>query len=92
MFVNPLDYSLPGTVASPWDFPGKNIGVLRGLPFPSPGNLPNSGNKPTSPALQVDSLPIERSGKPYPNLTHMDKLSDHLLLLLLPLTVLSQGP
>ena len=27
-----------------------------GLPFPSPGDLPNPGIKPTSPALQVDSL------------------------------------
>ena len=30
-----------------------------GLPFPSPGDLPNPGIKPRSPALQVDSLPIE---------------------------------
>ena len=29
------------------------------LPFPSPGALPNSGIKPRSPALQVDSLPKE---------------------------------
>ena len=28
-----------------------------GLPFPSPGDLPNSGIEPKSPALQVDSLP-----------------------------------
>ena len=27
-----------------------------GLPFPSPGDLPNSGIKPGSPALQADSL------------------------------------
>ena len=30
-----------------------------GLPFPSPGNLPNPGVKPRSPALQSDSLPTE---------------------------------
>ena len=29
-----------------------------GLPFPSPGDLPNSGVEPASPALQVDSLPL----------------------------------
>ena len=29
-----------------------------GLPFPSPGDLPNSGIKPRSPALQADSLTI----------------------------------
>ena len=28
-----------------------------GLPFPSAGDLPNPGIKPTSPALQADSLP-----------------------------------
>ena len=27
--------------------------------FPSPGDLPNPGIKPTSPALQADSLPVE---------------------------------
>ena len=28
-----------------------------GLPFPSPGDLPNPGIKPEAPALQVTSLP-----------------------------------
>ena len=32
--------------------------------FPSPGDLPNPGIKPRSPALQVDSSPAEPSGKP----------------------------
>ena len=27
-----------------------------GLPFPSPGDLPNPGTEPVSPALQMDSL------------------------------------
>ena len=35
-----------------------------GLPFPSPGDLPNSGVEPRSSALQVDSLPTEIGGKP----------------------------
>ena len=30
-----------------------------GLPFPSPGNLPNPGIKPRSPTLQADALPSE---------------------------------
>ena len=30
-----------------------------GLPFPSPGDLPNPGIKPRSPALQADDLPTE---------------------------------
>ena len=36
-----------------------------GLPFPSPGDLPNPGIKLESPALQVDSLPSEPPGKPW---------------------------
>ena len=35
-----------------------------GLPFPSPGDLPNPRIKPRSPALQADSLPSEPPGKP----------------------------
>ena len=34
-----------------------------GWPFPSPGDLPNPGIKPRSPALQTDSLPSEPPGK-----------------------------
>ena len=37
-----------------------------GLPFPSPGNLPDPGIKPRSPALQADSLPPEPPEKPKP--------------------------
>ena len=35
-----------------------------GLPFPSPGDLPDPGNEPGSPALQADTLPSEPLGKP----------------------------
>ena len=35
-----------------------------GWPLPSPGDLPNPGIKPRSPALLEDSLPTELSGKP----------------------------
>jgi len=35
-----------------------------GLPFPSPGDLPDSGIKSRSPALQTDALPFELPGKP----------------------------
>ena len=34
-----------------------------GLPFPSPGDLPNPGIEPRSCALQADSLPSEPPGK-----------------------------
>ena len=33
-----------------------------GLPFPSPGDLPDPGIKPASPAWQVDSLPLSHQG------------------------------
>ena len=33
-----------------------------GLPFPSPGDLPDPGLEPGSPALQADSLPSEPPG------------------------------
>jgi len=35
-----------------------------GLPFPSPGDLPDPGIKPTSPALQPDSLLLSHQGSP----------------------------
>ena len=38
-----------------------------GLPFPTPGDLPDPGMEPMSleyPALQVDSLPAKPFGKP----------------------------
>ena len=35
-----------------------------GLPFPSPGDNPNPGIEPGSPALQADALPFEPPGKP----------------------------
>ena len=35
-----------------------------GLPFPSPGDLPDPGIEPESLALQADSLPSESPGKP----------------------------
>ena len=37
----------------------------RGLPFPSPGDLPNPGIEPGSPALQTDTLISEPPGKSY---------------------------
>ena len=47
---------------SPWNSPGQNTGV--GSLSLLQGNLPNPGMEPRSPALQVDSLPTELSGKP----------------------------
>jgi len=35
-----------------------------GLPFPSPGDLPDPGIEPRSPALQINTLPSKPPGKP----------------------------
>ena len=55
------------TLATPWTVAHQAplfMGFSRqkywsGLPFPSPGDLPNPGIEPGSPALQADSLPAE---------------------------------
>ena len=36
-----------------------------GLPFPSPGDLPDPGIEPGSPSLQADTLPSEPPEKPH---------------------------
>ena len=46
-----------------------------GLPFPSPGDLPDLGIEPRSPAFQADSLLSEPPGKPLENLSDIYGLS-----------------
>ena len=58
--------SLPWTVAHQAPL---SVGFFRqeywsGLPFPSPGDLPDPGIKPRSPALQAGTLTCEPPGKP----------------------------
>ena len=54
----------PTRLLYPWNSLGKNTGV--GCHFlVSPGDIPNPGIAPGSPALQVNSLPFESPGKPY---------------------------
>ena len=58
------------TFCDPWTVVGQappSKGFSRqehwsGLPFPSPGSLPEPGIEPGSPALQADSLPSESPG------------------------------
>ena len=56
----------PCTVAckSPLFMGFSRQGHWSGLPFPSPGDLPDPGIEPKPPALQADSLPSEPQGKP----------------------------
>ena len=46
-----------------------------GLPFPSPGDLANSGIKPMSSTLQADYLPTEPLGEPLLSLYSLSILS-----------------
>ena len=63
----------------PWGFSMQQY--WNGLSCPSPGDLPNPGIKPRSPALQVvqlDSLPTEPPGKPYRSSSVLsDSLQSH---------------
>ena len=52
----------PHGLYSPRGSPGQNTGVGSLSLFP--GDLPNPGIKPRSPALQTDSLLAEPQGKP----------------------------
>ena len=53
----------PTRLLCPWGFSRQEY--WSGLPCPPPGDLPNPGIEPGSPALQVDSLPAELPGKPH---------------------------
>ena len=65
--------SLMSDSATLWTVAGQaplSVGFSRqeywsGLPFPSPGDLPNSGIKPRSLALQVNSLSLSHLGSPH---------------------------
>ena len=52
---DPMDYTVHGILQAR---------ILEWVSFPSPGDLPNPGIDPRSPALQVDYLPVEPQGKP----------------------------
>ena len=74
---DPMDYSPPGSSV---------YEILRqeyqsGFPFPSPGDLPDPGIEPGSPALQADSLPSEPPGKPHVGI-HLKKKKKKLLYVL----------
>ena len=53
-----LTLATPWTVAcqAPLSMGFSRLKYWSGLPFPSPGYLPNPGFEPQSPALQVDSF------------------------------------
>ena len=54
---NLMDYSL--ACQAPLSIKFSRQEYWSGLPFPSPGDLPNPGIEPGAPTLQADSLPSE---------------------------------
>ena len=72
MSIDGLVAKLCLTLCDPWTVACQaplSMGFSRqeywsGLPFPSPGDLSNPGTELRSPALQVESLPTEPTGKP----------------------------
>ena len=61
-----------------------------GLPFPSPGNPPDPGIKPMSPAWQMDSLPLRHQGSP-PVTVHLSKPIEHTTAWVYPNVNYEQG-
>ena len=62
---DPMDCNLPG--ASVHGI--LQARILERVAMPPPGDLPNLGIKPRSPALQTDSLSSEPPGKPSDSVT-----------------------
>ena len=62
-----------------------------GLPFPSPGDLPNPGIEPGSPTLQADTIPSEPPGKPRTLPVIIIQLLSHVQLFVTPWTVAHQA-
>ena len=60
-------FETPGTVAyqAPPSMEFSRQEYWSGLPFSSPGDLPNPGIEPRSPAFQVDALTSKPPGKPH---------------------------
>ena len=69
--IPPVDCSPPGSSVH-GDFAGENAGVS--LTCPPPGDLPDPGIEPGSPALQGDFLPTEPPANPPGCLGYLDIL------------------
>ena len=60
LFCNPMDCSPPGSSVHGI----LQARILEWVAISSPGDFPNPGIEPESPALQVDSLPLSHQGSP----------------------------
>ena len=74
---DPTDYSLPGS--SVHRIPRQKY--WSGLPFPSPGDLPNPGIEPTSPALASRVFTTDLPAKPRDYDTMMIKEEKEIIVL-----------
>ena len=76
----------PTRLLCPWGFSRQEY--CSGFPCPPPGDLPNPGIKPRSPALRVDSLPLSHLGSPQFGMEKLKgfehKVSNNILKVLLP--------
>ena len=80
LFVTPwtVAYQAPPSMGFSWPE------YWSGLPFPSPGDLPDPGIEPGSPAFQAGSLTSEPPGKAHRNVVNLNnklevnnKLEEH---------------
>ena len=60
-----------------WPQDWKRSVFISGLPFPSPGDLPDPGIKLRSPILQADALPSEPPGTPFQNKGNTKECSNY---------------
>ena len=77
LFCDPMDCSLQAALSM--GFPRQEY--WSGLPFPSPGDLPDPGIKPTSPTLAIRFFATEPLGKPssVPVYLNVPSLQQHQL-------------
>ena len=54
-----------------------------GVPFPSPGDLPNPVIEPGSPALQADALLSELPWKPMKAIDHQNYISGYSIIIII---------
>ena len=73
-----LLFATPWTVAyqAPLSMGFSRQEYWSGLPFPSPGDLPNPGIEPRFPALQTDALPSEPPGKPLDKQNQLSNITE----------------
>ena len=83
-------FATPWTVAyqSPQSMEFSRQEYWSGLPFPSPGDLPDAGIEPRSPALQADAWPSEPPGNP---LLHRSRMQLWRLLLRMVIPIIHSG-